>query len=170
MTKLRAPLTIDAALTRAAGLLPGGWASLAELTGRSPSMVRAWSDPDRREQLPLRDALLIDQAVRTQTGEAPLLGWYAAQLDLSCSPAQPVTADFVSRVAEVVRECGEANAALVEAAQPGTSDCHPASHPALPARPAPVIAADRSPPRTPHFSLTQPLRRAPRCRTRFSAA
>lgn len=120
MTKLRAPLTIDAALTRAAGLLPGGWASLAELTGRSPSMVRAWSDPDRREQLPLRDALLVDQAVRTQTGEAPLLAWYAAQLDLSCGPASP-TSDLVSRVVEVVRECGEANAALIEAAQPGAS-------------------------------------------------
>lgn len=121
MTKLRPPLTIDAALTRAADLLPGGWLSLAELTGRGVSLVRAWGDPDRREAIPLAAALQIDQACRAASGETPFTSWLHGQLNLEGVAAPFDPADLVARIAEVVRETGEANAALVEATRPGAS-------------------------------------------------
>lgn len=121
MTKLRPPLTIDAALTRAADILPGGFPALAELTGRSASLVRAWGDPDRREEIPLSVAMLIDQAVRAATGETPFTSWMQGRLNLAGVAAPFDAADLVARIAEVVRETGQANAALVEATRPGAS-------------------------------------------------
>lgn len=119
MTKLRPPLTLDAAITRAAALLPGGWSELAELTGRSTSMVRAWADADRREQIPLRDALLIDTAALPH-GEAPLFAWYSARIHFPAAAADDAAA-LIQRAAQVVRECGEACAALAEASHPNVT-------------------------------------------------
>ena len=84
MTKLRAPLTIDAALARIAGQIPGGWNAMAKALSdrKSASLVRAWGDPDRREKIPLADALELDLAYRDAGGDgAPLYETYGYLLD-----------------------------------------------------------------------------------------
>ncbi|WP_288806349.1 hypothetical protein [uncultured Novosphingobium sp.] len=122
MTKLRAPLTIDAALARIAGQIPGGWNAMAKALSdrKSASLVRAWGDPDRREKIPLADALELDLAYRDAGGDgAPLYETYGYLLDAAG------TFRFASEIAlgrlavEAIREGGEAHAALVLAAQPG---------------------------------------------------
>lgn len=114
MTKPRAPLSIDAAITRAAGLIPGGWAEMAELTGRAPSLVRAWGDPDRREEISLRHAIIIDRACLSAAGEDPLKLYYAARL---ASVGAPAVAETLGQlVADLARETGEATAAAFSAA------------------------------------------------------
>lgn len=120
MTKRRQPLTIGHALTRIAAELPGGWDDMAEITRRRPGMVRSWADPDRREEVPLRDAQLLDRAWRAAgLPGAPLFEVYADRLDLT-SPFPATQPPLLARIAaEVVRECGQAGGALCEAAQPG---------------------------------------------------
>lgn len=123
MTKHRAPLTIDAALARVAGQLPGGWADMATATERSESLVRAWGDPERREQIPICDAITLDLAYRAAGGDgAPLFETYAWQLDQAGVFRFSDEIALGRIAAEAIREGGEANAALVLAAQPGSTD------------------------------------------------
>ena len=120
MTKCRAPLSIDAALTEIAAHLPGGLTEMAEITGRAPHLVRAWGDPDRREQIPLRDAILLDTAYRAAGGSAaPLFAYYTSRLDTAGALAPAGAAALLGQAATVIRECAEAQAALLQAAAPG---------------------------------------------------
>jgi len=121
MTKRRAPLTVDAAVTRAAGIIPGGYTELAELTGRQPWLVRAWGDPDRRERIPLHDALIIDRACLDHAGEAPFGQYYTARIDAAGGFRAPSAEVLARQVVDVIRECGEAHTALFEAALPGAT-------------------------------------------------
>lgn len=114
MTKRRQPLTLAAALTRIADIV--GWDEMAEATRRRPSMVRAWADPDRREEVPLRDAIQLDRAYQASGGAgAPLFEVYADRLDIAGTymPAEAIA--LVSHAGRVVRECGEATDALITA-------------------------------------------------------
>jgi len=118
MTKRRAPLSIDAALTEIAAVL--GWEGMAETVGKSPSYLRRCGDPDCREQLALRDARTLDIAFRNVGGRGtPLHAWYAGGLDAAGALAPASDAALLSQSAEVIRECAEAEAALVVAALPG---------------------------------------------------
>lgn len=125
MTKRRAPLTIDAALTRIADKIPGGWSAMAELTGRRLSLVRSWADPDRREQIPLRDAVLLDKAYRDAGGGgAPIFAWFHSQLDAAGALA-PSSADaLIAITAEAIHEFSEAAGALLGAAHTGAGPTH----------------------------------------------
>lgn len=122
MTKPRPPLSIDAALARIAGQLERGWESIAEVTGRKNGLVRAWGDPARRERLPVDDAIVLDLAYRAAGGEgAPIFEAYGARLDaagVEWFGDQIVLGRYASYV---IRECSEAEAALVQAAQPGST-------------------------------------------------
>lgn len=124
MTKRRAPLSIDAALARIAGQLEGGWAAMGEvLGGKSQSIIRAWGDPDRREQIPLPDAISLDLSYRAAGGDgAPLFETYAYQLDAAGAFRFADEVALGRLAALVIRECGEASAHLVLSAQPG-ADC-----------------------------------------------
>ncbi len=122
MTKPRSPRSIDAALTRIAGTLPGGWTDMAEATDRRESLVRAWGDPARREQIPVRDAIILDRAFREAGGlGAPIFEYYAARLDLNGAFVDCEQIALARHAASVVRECGEASAAIVDAALPAAS-------------------------------------------------
>jgi len=114
VTKRRPPLTIDAALTRIADHLPGGWREMAEVAHRREGLVRAWGDPDRREGIPLLDSLQLDLAYRAGGGRgAPLFEWYTARLDAAGGLRVAGPAALARQAEQLVRECGEANAALI---------------------------------------------------------
>lgn len=119
MTKLRAPLSFEQAVTRIAGLL--GWETMAEITGRSTRAVRNWSDPDIESSPSIEHAFALDCAWRAAGGEgAPLADAYAAKLDIAAQASQCATA--LPRLAAVAaKETGEALAAMIAAAQPGAS-------------------------------------------------
>ena len=121
MTKRRAPRTIDAALTRIADALPGGWPEMAEITRRREGLVRSWGDPDRREEIPVRDALMLDKACRAIGGGTPIGEYYVGRLDAEGALAPADGPALARHAALTVKECGEAIAALISAAQPGAT-------------------------------------------------
>lgn len=123
MTKRRAPLSLDAALARIAGQLGGGWGEMAGLAQRQERTVRNWGDPDTAESIPLGAAIVLDTAFQASGGEgAPLFECYALQLELACID-RFADAHALGRHAEtVVRECGEAGAALIRASRPDATE------------------------------------------------
>ena len=122
MTKRRAPLSIDAALARIAGHIPGGYAEMARILDRSERLVRAWGDPERRERMPIDDAIALDLAYRAAGGDgAPVFEAYAEKLR---NDGLTWFADEVAlgrHVAGMIKECAEAEAAVVIASQPGAT-------------------------------------------------
>ena len=117
MTKLRAPLSFDQAVTRIAGLL--GWETCGALVGRSARAVRAWSDPDADAAPSIEQALVLDLAYRAAGGGgSPIFEVYAAKLDLDAQAATASRA-LPDLAATAAKESGEALAALTLASQPG---------------------------------------------------
>ncbi|MFN3819920.1 hypothetical protein [Blastomonas sp.] len=122
MTKPRAPLSIDAALARIAGHLPGGFDDMAQVAGRAVRTVRNWSDPDTAEQIPLDCAIALDLAYMAAGGEcAPLFETYAFKLELAQMEHFACNIRLARHTADVIREGGEAHSALVRATLPGAS-------------------------------------------------
>lgn len=122
MTKRRPPLSIDAALARIAGQLECGWDDIASVTGRSTTLVRAWGDPDRREKIPVDDAIMLDLAYRAAGGEgAPIFEMFAHQLQIEGGTWFADEVALGRYAAEVILECGQAGSAVVLSAQPGAT-------------------------------------------------
>ncbi len=70
------------ALIRIYGLL--GFDTLtgkAGVTGKSESLLRAWSDPDEPAEIPLYQAIALDRAAKAATGETPILDVYQRQME-----------------------------------------------------------------------------------------
>ncbi len=121
MTKPRAPLSVEQALARIAGLI--GYDSMSTVTGRCPGHIRAWGDPDRDDQIPLDKAIALDCAYISAGGDdAPLYAAYTHKLELAALERFACGIQLARHAADVIRECGEAGAALVLAAQPGACD------------------------------------------------
>lgn len=122
LTKRRPPVSVDAALARIAGQLEHGWADMACATSRTEGIVRAWGDPARREKIPVEDAIMLDLAYRDAGGEgAPIFEAYGAQLDIEGGEWFADQIALGRYAAELVRECGEAEIAVILAAQPGST-------------------------------------------------
>jgi len=120
MTKRRPPLSIDAALARIAGQLDGGWAAMAAATGRAEGTVRAWGDSDRREGIPLADAVDLDVAFQAAGGQgAPLFEVYALKLELACIDRFANHLEIAALLSSVIKESSEAECAMLRASLPG---------------------------------------------------
>lgn len=120
MTKLRAPLTQHAALDRVAGQLRGGYAELAQHLDKAEGHVRAWGDPDRREEIPFGCAVRADLIYRAAGGDgAPFFETFAYQLDHAGIDRFFDEIALGRLVGESIRESGEAHAAAIALAQPG---------------------------------------------------
>ena len=119
MTKRRAPLSIHAALIRVVGQLPRDWDEAAEITGKQAGTLRAYADPERREELPVTAAIALDLAYLANGGDGtPIFDAYAQKLDLAELAQFADRIELHRKVVDVVREGGEAHAALVRACQP----------------------------------------------------
>lgn len=129
MTKVRAPLTFENALTKVAGVI--GWAEAARICGFAENTVRNWSDHDTTAKLPLEAAFRLDVAFQVGGGEgAPFHECYATRLDAELLAASPCRYALLAGVAKAAREGGEAIQATIAAARPG-------------AGPADVLIAER---------------------------
>ncbi len=122
MTKARAPLSIDAALARIAGLLPEGFEEMARVAGRQVRTVRNWSDPDTAEQVPIDCAIALDLAYIAAGGTgAPIFEAYALKLELADAAKFGDRHQLLRHAQDVARETGEANAAIIGAAHPAAT-------------------------------------------------
>lgn len=153
MTKVRAPLSIDAALSRINDFLPGGWAEMGGITGRAARTVRNWSDPDTGEQCPIDCAIALDLAYVAAGGEcAPLFEAYSLKLEMASMERFACNIALARHTADVIREGGEAHSALVRATLPGATraDREEARREVAEAldflkRTLPLLEADRAP-------------------------
>ena len=122
MTKLRPPLSIGAALARIAGQIEGDYSEMVRLTERSASLVRAWGDPERRERMPIDDAITLDLAYRRAGGQgAPIFEAYGTMLDAEGLHWFADQVALSRQAATIIRECSEAEVAVIVAAQPGAT-------------------------------------------------
>lgn len=118
--KTRAPLTTDQALARVIGQLPRGYPDAEKATGKSESYLRACGDPDRRERLCFDDAIALDIAFQEAGGEgAPLAEHYLLRVEMGSEARLANHFGLFEKTEAVIRESGEAGAALVRLCQPG---------------------------------------------------
>jgi hypothetical protein len=118
--KPRPPLSIDAALARIAGHVPGGWSLMARHCDRVEGTVRAWGDPDRDEQVSVDCAIVLDLLYQEHGGQgAPIFEAYALKLELEELAKFADRFALLSLAADVIKEGGEAHSALVRACAPG---------------------------------------------------
>lgn len=118
--KTRAPLTTEQALARVIGQLPRGYADAEEATCKTESYLRACGDPDRREKLSFDDAIALDIAYQEAGGEgAPLAEHYLLRVEMGSQARLANHFGLFEKTEAVIRESGEAGAALVRLCQPG---------------------------------------------------
>lgn len=115
MTKRRAPDTLEAAVARVIGAL--GHDGAGRVVERGQSVLYAWSDPDRREGIGVREAVKLDRACRAAGEGTPIADWYGAQL------GEPPAAECVDRAFRgVMAELGDLTRRFDEATADGTID------------------------------------------------
>lgn len=117
MTKLRAPLTFENALTKVAGHI--GWPRVALICGQAERTVRNWSEPDTTAAITLEAALQLDKSFHIAGGDGtPFLYCYATRLEAEKMAASPELAALIASAAQSARETGEAVEAMLGAASP----------------------------------------------------
>lgn len=122
MTKARSPLSIEDALDRIAGQIPGGKNAMATIVDRQPRTVRNWGDPETPESIPMDCAIALDIAFQQHGGEgAPIFETYATLLDVARAQRFGDEFELSHRTQAAIKEGGEAFAALVAASRPGSS-------------------------------------------------
>jgi hypothetical protein len=117
MTKDRAPLTFENALTQIAGHI--GWPRVSEIVGHAERTCRNWSDPDTTARITLNAALQLDEEFHNAGGEGtPFLLCYATKLEAAKIASCPELAALIASAARAAKESGEAIAAALGAATP----------------------------------------------------
>lgn len=123
MTKRRAPLSIDTALARIAGTVPGGWAAMATATGYHERTVRGWGDPDRDEKAPLPACVTLGILFRQSGGVGdPLLEAHGDLVGAADAAAFGDKQELHRETMELMRETHEAEIALLVLTQPDAGD------------------------------------------------
>lgn len=121
--KARPPLSIDAALSRIAGQLPGAWAEMGAIVDRAEHTVRAWGDHHKPDVIPLPLAVALDVAFRKAGGiGAPLRDTYDAMLDAAMAEQFGDQIELAKATAHAIKEVGEAEHALILASLPDATD------------------------------------------------
>jgi len=92
---------------------------MAEAVGRVASTVRAWTDPDRPEQVSLDAAIDLDLLFISEGGEgAPLYEAFGGKLSLAHARRFSEARRLHDFAGPLVKEAGEAHSAIIEAARP----------------------------------------------------
>lgn len=118
MTKVRPPLTIENALFRVLGAI--GVERAREVTDRSEDYLRALSDPDTRYRLTCDDAWKLDLEHHTVTGDGyPIFETLGLMLAAEGAERFASHVELARTAVHVIKEGGEAHAALVGISVPG---------------------------------------------------
>lgn len=120
MTKEKAPLTFEDGLARISGKLAGGMAELAQLAGRQSSTCYEWMNPDKADlSVPVHIAVNLDIAyLEAGGGTPPLFAAYEHQLGRVAEQRLACRIELARRAVDVIREGGEAHAAIMAATLP----------------------------------------------------
>lgn len=122
MTKLRPPLSVNAALDRIAGQVAGGWEAMGQAIGRAARTVRNYSDPDTPEEISARDAITLDILFQKHGGEgAPIFETYALALEVERAEVFATQAELARRAQKSVKENAEAAQAQIACLAPGAT-------------------------------------------------
>lgn len=117
MTKARAPITFENALTKIAGRI--GWAEVARICGVKERAARNWSEPDTLSSLRLAQALALDIAFLAAGGDhAPMLLVFATRVNVGLIESTADRHALIVGAARAARESGEAVAATLTASRP----------------------------------------------------
>ncbi|MCP3729284.1 hypothetical protein M9978_02485 [Sphingomonas sp. MG17] len=113
MTKARPPLSIENALYKVLGRI--GIERAAEVTSRGADYLRSLSDPDNRYRLTCQDMLALDDEHQVLTGERPLYETLGLMIDARNAARFSDRAELRRLTVPVLKEAGEAHAALAAA-------------------------------------------------------
>lgn len=119
MTKLREPGSIEDALDLVIGAL--GMAEAMRATDRKKEYLRAASDPDNEQLLTVRDMLALDKAHIAQGGDATIWQTAGRILKTQCVGQFSDSVTFGQIGSDLVREGGEAFAAMFDISQIGNA-------------------------------------------------
>jgi hypothetical protein len=117
VTKLRAPMSVEEALDRVLGKLT--FSRAAEVTSRQASYLRKLSDPDCREQLTVKDLILLDVEHIAIDGTAPIFETVGQILKSVHGYVFSDEAELRLLAVGLMRENTQAEVALIEATAPG---------------------------------------------------
>ena len=121
MTKRRAALSYELALTKIAGLV--GWERCAEVLDQSERTVRNWSDPDARAGIRMDAAEILDLEFQACGGSgSPLLECLALRQKSAAAQMWGSSEAITVAAAKSAKEGGEAIAAAIAAARPDADD------------------------------------------------
>lgn len=154
MTKPRPITSIEDALVRIANQVPGSFDTLGIRCEVSGGLVRAWSDPCRRENMPVWAIVPLDLLYQEHGGTgSPLFELLEYQRHEASVARFAFERELAETTIDLARESGQAIAALIEASQPGaTAETKArarkevADVDAIISRVAPQLAADREAP------------------------
>lgn len=122
MTKFRQPLTVEDAIIRIAAKVTGGFEEMARVANRDQRTVRNWSDPDTPESVPVECAIALDLAYIGAGGTGgPIFAAYGHQLKDRSAIQFADQQQLLRHAQAVARETGDANTAILGAAQPDAS-------------------------------------------------
>jgi hypothetical protein len=120
MTKVRAPLTFDNALSRIAGMI--GWGAMGEAVGQAERTVRDWGDPDTGRSCPIDAAVKLDLAFQEAGGKgAPMHETFSLLLDQSKAERFADQVELAHHHCTIIKEAAEAGQALILATLPGAT-------------------------------------------------
>lgn len=123
MTKEREPLSIDAALARIAGHVPGSWKAMAAEVKRSEFTVRKWGDEASKRQITVKAMIVLDLLYEREGGTGyPLHQAYGHLLNVAVADRYVSQFEFLGRIADIVKETGDAESALMRLAMPGATE------------------------------------------------
>lgn len=109
MTKQRCPGTFEHAVRKVSAHF--GLDETGHLVGKSGALVQKWTDPDDDTLPNLRQALLLDTAMREATGHTPILDAYTG---LVAAPRQE-RRGYLELIAHASKEISEAIAEFARA-------------------------------------------------------
>lgn len=120
MTRVKAPMSIDAALARIAGQFANGYKDLARVVNRHESTVRAWGYDDKPDQqIPMPCAIALDIAYQREGGEgSPMFETFALQVKVAREKAFASGIALAQRACVQIREGAQATEAIVLASMP----------------------------------------------------
>jgi hypothetical protein len=121
VTKLRAALTYELALTKVAGLI--GWPRCAEVLAVAERTVRNWSDPDAAANIRMDAAEALDIAWQQAGGTgAPFLEVYATRLKAALVDCLGSAEAIADAAAAAAKEGGEAVSWAIRASRPNATE------------------------------------------------
>lgn len=125
MTTAKAPMTMEIALARIAGQLPGGWAEAATICDRALATVYAWGNPNTDDSIPMGCAIKLDLAFLRAGGiGAPIKSVYDLKVECARRMAFADQAAIADLASTSVRENAEATIAQLACTQPGATPEH----------------------------------------------